>query len=174
MGGLVARSACVHAMAQNLDWRHRLGRIVFLGTPHLGAPLERAGGWVDQALGVSPYTAPLAALGAVRSAGIKDLRHGRIGRGDTRRKSPASDIAELPPQARRFMIAASLSQSPDLPDARLRGDGLVPVASALGRHRDAARALSTPPAQQAICRGLNHFDLLGRTQVYAHLLRWLA
>jgi len=56
----------------------QLAEIVFLGTPHLGAPLARGVHWVNLALGVSPYTAALALLGKVWSAGAADLRHGYL------------------------------------------------------------------------------------------------
>ena len=56
---------------------------------------------------------------------------------------------------------------------QLRGDGLVPVKSALGRHDDAARALRIPASHQAICYGLDHFDLLSSVAVYGHLKGWL-
>ena len=59
-------------------WPKRLHDLVFLGTPHFGANLERAGARADFLLGISPYTAPLARLGKLRSAGIKDLRHGYL------------------------------------------------------------------------------------------------
>jgi pimeloyl-ACP methyl ester carboxylesterase len=75
MGGLVARSAARHGV-------RRLDRVVTLGTPHFGAPLERAGAMIEMALGVTPYSAPLAALARVRGAGIVDLRRG------TREKMP--------------------------------------------------------------------------------------
>jgi len=51
MGGLVARSACHQAQRDGLRWPALLRTLVFLGTPHHGAPLERAGNWVDQVLG---------------------------------------------------------------------------------------------------------------------------
>ena len=78
MGGLVARSAVQAAERSALAWPERLGDLVFLGTPHHGAPLERAGHWVDLVLGATPYAAPFARLGRVRSAGITDLRHGNV------------------------------------------------------------------------------------------------
>ena len=46
MGGLVSRSACHYAQQAGLDWLSHLSRMVFLGTPHHGAPLERGGNWV--------------------------------------------------------------------------------------------------------------------------------
>src|SRR5690606_26992599 len=55
MGGLVARSACLHAQRSGHAWLHSLDAIVFLGTPHRGAPLERGGHWLERLLSVSPY-----------------------------------------------------------------------------------------------------------------------
>ena len=55
-----------------------LQKIVFLGTPHHGAPLERAGNWIETILEISPYSAPFSRLGKIRSAGVTDLRHGNI------------------------------------------------------------------------------------------------
>ena len=78
MGGLVARSACLQAEVAGHPWRDCLRQLIFLGTPHHGAPLERGGHWLDLAFGMSPYTAPFARLGQVRSAGITDLRFGNV------------------------------------------------------------------------------------------------
>src|SRR5690606_4587514 len=52
MGGLVARSAVAQAQEQALPWLQRLRAMVFLGTPHHGAPLERGGHWLHRILGV--------------------------------------------------------------------------------------------------------------------------
>jgi hypothetical protein len=49
---------------------------VTLGSPHLGSPLERAGSLLEILLPISSYSAPLARLGKIRSAGITDLRFG--------------------------------------------------------------------------------------------------
>jgi hypothetical protein len=43
MGGLVMRSACHLAQQQAMAWPGALRAMVFLGTPHHGAPLERGG-----------------------------------------------------------------------------------------------------------------------------------
>ena len=160
MGGLVARSAVQAARDEQLAWPRRLRRLVFLGTPHHGALLEQLGSWVEAALHASPYSAPFARLGAARSAGITDLRHG-------------SDVA-LPAGIDCFAIAATLGVRARPVQDQLLGDGLVPLDSALGRHPNAAKALAFPPERQWIARKTTHLDLMGRAQVYARLREWLA
>ncbi len=76
MGGLVARSACHAAELEGRPWRKKLRSLVTLGTPHAGAPLERYGSLLEALLPISSYSAPLARLGRIRSAGITDMRYG--------------------------------------------------------------------------------------------------
>jgi pimeloyl-ACP methyl ester carboxylesterase len=180
MGGLLARSAMHRAAEAGHRWMGLASDAIFLGTPHHGAPLERAGHWVDTLLGGTPYAAPLARLGKLRSAGITDLRHGNVRdedwAGDDRfaHRTDRRVPLPLPTTLRCFAIAASLGeQTGDLKD-RLLGDGLVPVNSALGRHRQVARRLVFAPGRQWIAHGMGHLDLLGRPEVYAQLQRWLA
>ncbi len=179
MGGLVARSACHYATLAGHTWPQRLDSLVFLGTPHLGAPLERAGAWADFLIGISPYTAPFARLGKVRSAGIKDLRHANLCDEDWQPHPPATARAPrrslpLPRGARCYAIAASKQERPGTSRSRVRGDGLVPVASALGLHRDDSLDLGLPATHRSICYGMGHFDLLGRPEVYLLIRRWLS
>ncbi len=179
MGGLVARSACHYAALAGHAWPVHLDDLVFLGTPHFGAPLERAGARVDYLIGISPYSAPFARLGKVRSAGIKDLRHGNL-RDEDWQAPPSANLRvasgrlPLPAGARCYAVAASRQERPGAAGARIRGDGLVPVASALGRHRHAARDLGLPEERCWVGYGMGHFDLLGRKDVYARLEHWLA
>ncbi len=63
MGGLVARSACFYSEKANHHWISQLNKIIFLGTPHHGAPLERAGNWIDNVLEKSAYSKPFSRLG---------------------------------------------------------------------------------------------------------------
>jgi pimeloyl-ACP methyl ester carboxylesterase len=179
MGGLVARSAAHQAAQAGLTWPTRLTKWAFLGTPHHGAPLERGGRLVDAALGISRYAAPFARLGKARSAGITDLRFGNLQdadwqgrdrhaqRRDDRRPTP------LPAGVDTLLVAAT--QSTQLADTlgAMRGDGLVPVASALGVHRRAEHTLAVPPSRQLVVSAANHWDLLSRTEVADALKDWL-
>jgi pimeloyl-ACP methyl ester carboxylesterase len=180
MGGLVARSACHYAKSARHAWRPLLRQMIFLGTPHHGAPLERHGNWLGAVLGRSTLTAPLARLGEMRSAGITDLRYGNLldedwrGRGrfehdgDLRRKVP------LPKGVRCYTIAGSTGRRPGDMRDRLLGDGLIPVDTALGRHEDPARSLAFPKSRQSIAFGIHHLDLLSRVEVYEKMREWLA
>lgn len=177
MGGLVARSALHHgALIQRnaLRWPARLNDLVCLGTPHQGAPLERAGHGVDRLLAALPYAAPLARLGKVRSAGINDLRQGNIVNVPPGQFG-AHDFTSvpLPERTRCHAIAASLGPSGGHLTSRLLGDGLVPVASALGQHENPERCLAFDPDRQAVDFETSHLDLLSSTEVYDRLRHWL-
>ncbi len=178
MGGLVARSACRYGVDGGHAWVRNLGKLVFLGTPHHGAPLERGGNWIDVLLDASPYTAPFARLGKIRSAGITDLRHGnlidedwqgrdRFARGDRRRPVP------LPDGVQCYAIGATTSARRRSPTQTLPGDGLVPLASALGGHDNPGLALNIPKSRQWIARNCGHLDLLDRPEVLRRIRRWL-
>jgi len=177
MGGLVARSACHYGAGQR--WLWLLKGLVFLGTPHQGAPLERGGNWVDTAMGISPYTVPLSRLGQIRSAGVTDLRHGSIldddweGRDRFARVRELPRVVPLPEGVPCYAVAATRTGGESALAGALLGDGLVPVPSALGRHSDPRRRLLFPESRQWIGRGMSHFDLLSHPEVYAQLKRWL-
>lgn len=180
MGGLVARSACHCAESAGHKWLRRLDRIVFIGTPHHGAPLERGGSGVDLLLGSNAYSAPLARLGKIRSTGITDLRFGnlrdedwhkrdRFAAGKDRRRA-----LPLPEGVACYAIAATTGRKAgDLSDW-LIGDGIVPLASALGRHTDPRRALTFEPSRQWVAYRTTHLDLLSSEHVYAQIKGWLA
>ena len=177
MGGLVGRSAVHVAQTANLHWPSLLKHLVFLGTPHHGAPLERAGHWLDLILGATPWTAPLARLGQLRSAGITDLRHGHVrdedwhthGRFDHRHDT--RHPLALPKGVACHAIAATTSAPGS--SNRLAGDGLVPVASALGHHPDPARSLAFGESDTRVLYGTNHMELLRSPAVADQVARWL-
>lgn len=184
MGGLVARSACQCAAVTAADnpttpgWLPRLRAMIFLGTPHQGAPLERGGSWVDVLLRASPYSAPFARLGRIRSAGVTDLRHGNVVDADwqSRERFTLADHrvpVPLPAHVASYAIAASLGREAGDARDRLIGDGLVPVNSALGLHDDPSLRLEVPSAHCRTLYGRSHLDLLGDSEVLAQVRDWL-
>jgi hypothetical protein len=181
MGGLVARSACHRAQGLGQSWLAHLERMVLLGTPHHGAPLERGGHGVDRLLGLSPYAAPFARLGLARSAGITDLRYGNVQDADWRGREPRAQHRDerrptpLPPGVAVSLVAATTAERATARRSRWIGDGLVPLGSALGEHRNPALALTAvPPERRLVVTNANHWDLLSRPEVSDALRRWLA
>ncbi|HET9062577.1 MAG TPA: alpha/beta hydrolase [Candidatus Binatia bacterium] len=180
MGGLVTRSAIHYASLKGHAWPARLGRVVFLGTPHHGAPLERGGSWVHESLNAVPYVAPFSRLGKIRSAGITDLRHGNLvdedweGRDRFARDEDTRRHVALPIDVACYAIAATTGTRKSDIAGRFLGDGLVRVSSALGKHRDPKRALGIEPTRQWVAYGMHHMDLLSRPEVYERMKAWLA
>jgi hypothetical protein len=164
MGGLLARSALQVGLAQRHGWARRPLQLICLGSPHLGAPLERAGHGLETLLEALPLVAPFARLARLRSAGISDLRHGNL---DNSGVPPRV----LPASVKLYAMAATRSPSTDL--ARPRSDGLVPVASALGRHRDPRRDLGIPAERRAVIAHCGHLALLRDPQMLQQLREWL-
>jgi pimeloyl-ACP methyl ester carboxylesterase len=173
MGGLVSRSAIEHARIAKLEWSQHVKKMVLLGTPHHGAPLERGGHWIDILLGATPYTKPFARLGKIRSAGITDLRHGNVVSDDWTAPVRARATTPLPGKVKCYAIAATTGKTERDWRDRLLGDGLVPVASALGQHDDLNRALKFPKTRQWIAYECNHMALLSDSRVFAQMTRWL-
>lgn len=178
MGGLVARSACHYAEESCHAWRTKVDKLVCIGTPHHGAPLERMGSWVDVALRVSRYSAPFAKLGRIRSAGVTDLRFGNVldehwqGRDRFVRGADPRPSLALPKDVACYALAGTTAKAQPL-RGRIPGDGLVPLDSALGRNEKPKLALRFPEEHQAIAWGTGHLELLGEG-TYETIRAWLA
>ncbi len=180
MGGLVARSACYYGQIAGHRWIKPLQKLVFLGTPHHGALLERGGNLVDKILGANAYSAPFSRLGKIRSSGITDMRYGNVTDRDWKGRDRFAVSGDerfpvpLPAGVDCYAIAASTAKEPHNVGDKLVGDGLVTVNSALGRHRKRELTLQFAQDRQWIGRGLNHLDLLNHPEVYETLRSWMA
>lgn len=178
MGGLVSRSAIHYGTQEKQTWAKYLQKVVFLGTPHHGAPLEKMGNYLDLILEKTPYVKPFARLGKIRSAGVTDLRYGNLVdedwegldrfemNGDTRNHVP------LPAGIDCYNIAATKSNENKDWKSNLIGDGLVPVTSALGKHKNEAKDLKFPTANNWILKESNHTDLLRKVEVLEQIKIW--
>jgi pimeloyl-ACP methyl ester carboxylesterase len=173
MGGLVARSACHYGG----DWAQHVRHVFCLGSPHLGAPLEKAANATGYALARLPETRPLAKVVNGRSVGIKDLRFGSCAEEDWCDCDPDEFLrdrcTEVPflDCAAYYFVGATLSQRPDGP-ASLLGDLLVQFPSASGRGR--RRRIPFEVDNGMHLGGANHLQLLNHPAVYEQLVSWLA
>jgi hypothetical protein len=179
MGGLVIRSACHHDADGERAWTPLVARIVYLGSPHLGAPLEVGAATVARALRRLPETRPVATALASRSVGIKDLRFGDVLADDwasyddldAHRAEPTT-CPPLLATAEHYYVGATVTRRHDTVAARVIGDALVPFHSASGT--GATRQLGLQVDKGRHLAGLHHFDLLNHPRVYAVLRDWLS
>lgn len=180
MGGLVSRSACHYGAIQNHPWTDRVTQVVCLGSPHLGAPLEKAGHLLTGILRriELPSTQIPARIIDGRSAGIKDLRFGYVVHEDWIGKDPdalfqdhRTNISFLP-KARYHYVASTVSKEPTHPLGRVMGDWLVRLHSASGNDADQNRKVPFEEENGVILGGVNHIQLANHPEVYRHLLKW--
>lgn len=155
LGGLVIRSAIAEGLALGHRWPERLEHVVFLGTPHDGAPLERLGKTVDAALGLSRFSSPWAVIGKIRSIAIQQLGHAAI-----------AAMPERPPTLRFHAVAGVLGRRPSSRIATFVGDGLVPVSSALG---EGPASTGIGFDSRAVLEGVGHLALVRHPAASAHV-----
>lgn len=178
MGGLVARSACFYG--KKSFWIKKVKKIVFLGVPHHGSPLEKAGNIIDLALDSNSFSAPLSRLGKIRSSGITDLRYGNILDTDwntSNRFDAGGDNRTAVPLLKNISylsVAACKSAEPNAALDNTIGDGLVPLKSAMGSHSKSGFSLAFRPENQHIIRGIGHLDLLNNLDAYAQIKTFFA
>ncbi|MEN8122623.1 MAG: hypothetical protein ABFS35_19940 [Bacteroidota bacterium] len=179
MGGLVSRSACSYGKHLEHKWLNQLRKIIFLGTPHHGAPLEQAGNWIDNILEISPYSKPFSRLGKIRSAGITDMRYSNLldedwlGRDRFELSKDQRIPIPLPESVQCYTIAAIIGEEPGILINNVVGDGLVPLNSALGHHKNPEIHLLFPETHQWIGRNMKHLDLLNNPDVYEKIKKWI-
>lgn len=180
MGGLVVRSACHHAAASGQHWPNHISNAIYVGTPHLGAPMERFGRILNRAVHLvpDPTVRLLAQIADLRSDGLKDLGDADLTHADRARRGlqvglrDARHPVPLLPTIRHHLIAGALSADPWL--AALFGDSIVPVSSGTGDGRVTPNDTALPPDRVRIVSGATHVSLAHHPRVYQHIHEWLA
>jgi pimeloyl-ACP methyl ester carboxylesterase len=176
MGGLVARSACHYGEQDGLRFTDSIRHVFCLGTPHLGADLEKGAHALAHALARLPETRAMANLLNTRSVGIKDLRFGSCVEEDWCDCDVDEFLhdrcQEVPflPDASYYFVCSNLY--PGRLGAVL-GDLLVRVPSASGRGNGRARRIPFAVDNGHEMTGLNHLDLLSHPAVYEQLRLWI-
>ncbi len=177
MGGLVARSACHYGSAEGHSWTGRVRHVVCLGTPHLGAPLERGANVVGWAFNRLPETRPFGDLFINgRSAGIKDLRFGSCVEEDWCDCDPDEFLrdrcCEVPflEGVDYCFVGATISGRAEGAGSRI-GDLLVTYSSASGAGR--RRRVPFAGENGTHVGGIDHMRLLNHPAVYAQMRDWL-
>ena len=175
VGGLVIRSACHQGSEEGQDWVSRVRHVVYLGSPHLGAPLEKATNVTTNVLGRFDTTATRVIRDVLntRSAGVKDLRFGNLVDQDWLDCDPDElmndrrvPIPWLSSARHHFAVGEALAGVGAL------GDAMVWPDSAAGRaHGSQPGAPSGSDVQ--VIPGLDHLALARHPAVYEHIERWV-
>jgi triacylglycerol lipase len=175
VGGLVIRSACHQGSEKGLDWVSRVRHVVYLGSPHLGAPLEKATNVATNVLGRFDTTATrvISDVLNTRSAGVKDLRFGNLVDRDwldydpdelmNNRRVPIPWLAT----ARHHLAVGEA-----LAGVGTFGDAMVGEESAAGRAH-ASQPGAPGGSDVQVIPGLDHLALARHPAVYEHIERWV-
>jgi hypothetical protein len=172
MGGLVARSAAHYGAEHGAAWVNRLSHLFCIGSPHFGAPLEKASNVLASVLSffdTAGTRVPAKILNA-RSSGIKDLRFGYLVDDDWKGRDPDAFLDDnrhdvpFVPSATYCFIASTLTRDPNHPVSVLLGDVLVRLPSAAGWHEEPSRRI--PFHLGRIVGGVHHLELMNHPEVY--------
>jgi pimeloyl-ACP methyl ester carboxylesterase len=180
MGGLVLRSACHIAAQDGLAWLSLVKQAIYVGTPHRGAPMERAGRVVSKVLAMipDPYTHLIAQIADLRSDGIKDLGDADVREEDRARRTSTFSVSDarhpvpLLPQIEHLLVCGSVSAEPQL--ALWFGDVMVPVPSASFDKMNAREHLSLPQENVKYLPGLSHVALPCNDRVWEIIREFFA
>ena len=175
LGGLVIRSACDVGSKACHAWVSRVRHVVYLGSPHLGAPLEKTTNVATNVLGFFNTTATRVVRDVLntRSAGVKDLRFGNLVERDwldcdpdelmNNRRVPVPWLATA-----RHHLAVGQA----LAGAGTFGDAMVRSESSAGRAQGSQPGAPAGSDVQ-VMPGLDHLALARHPAVYEHVERWV-
>lgn len=178
MGGLVLRSACFYAatrrrLQQAPSWVQQVTHAFYLGSPHDGAYLEKAGHAATRVLQAIPHPIPrlVGDVFDLRSQGIKDLREGTLvasGDGEAPLAADGEDIPWLP-HVQHHLINGVLVAGAQHPLGALLGDGLVPPPRDLRQERDDRDAPQRPDRRLHLIPNVHHLQLVRDPAVYQRI-----
>lgn len=180
MGGLLFRSACHYGQKEKRKWIKLISKIFYLGTPHLGTHFERLGKLTTSLLNQipNPFTKAFVFLGDLRSAGIKDLRHGYLIDEDWQNKDADNlfylhqNKTPLLKGSDHYLICGTLSKVAGSKMGRFFGDGLVHPASGTGQGLFSSSAIPFLKENCKIITGISHHRLQKSPLVYEQIKAW--
>ena len=180
MGGLVFRSACYYGERDKRQWVGLVRKVFYIASPHLGAHFENLGKLTTTLLGKipNPITRLIASLGDLRSAGIKDMRHGYLTDEDWQKKNADKlfhwhqNKTPLLKTADHYLICGTLSKVAGSRMGRVFGDGVVHPASGTGRGLFASSAIPFLEDHCKIIPGISHAHLQRSRRVYQQIKEW--
>jgi triacylglycerol lipase len=181
MGGLVTRSACYYGCGQADKWTDKVRQLYFIGSPHLGADLEKFGNVVTNVLTHTPlpYTRLVADILNLRSSGIKDLRYGYVRDEDWQGQDPDGllnnnkDTVPLLEGADHFVISGTIHEDSDHILSQFFGDALVRKYSATGQSKHERHHLPFLPEHQKEFTKIRHIQLAHNEKVYEQIREWV-
>ncbi|MEM7181483.1 MAG: alpha/beta hydrolase [Spirochaetota bacterium] len=180
MGGLVSRSACYYAEQEKFSWLQGLRKMILIGSPHLGAPLEKFGNIVTNVLEKIPvsYTKSIGNVINLRSQGIKDLRFGNIidedwkdTEEDALLQNTRTDIP-IYPDTEYYVISGTITKNPEHIFSKWFGDAMVRQGSALGKTSDGKDILLIQENNHKEFASIGHIALGHSLEVYEQVLQW--
>ena len=154
-------------------------RVVSLGTPHMGAPLEQSVHYLSAALNALPETRPFGTFFRRRSSGIRDLRQGSLVDADWRdcdpRRAARAGMRGGAAARRRdalLRVGHAHARRRAIPSAACSATAWCSCRRRPGRSR--TRRLGFRDEDGLHIGGASHFALLRHPQVYEQLSTWLA
>jgi len=180
MGGLVVRRACYDATQHQMDWVKKVQKLFFLGSPHLGTPLEKIGNVVSNVLQAvpRPYTKLAGDVVNLRSSGIKDLRYGYVTDEDWEGQDPDAMLQNnkntipLLEGVTHYIITGRLTEDSEHPVVQWFGDAMVRKPSALGQSKDEEHSIPFPLEHHREFPKVGHLKLTRFPEIYEQIKLW--
>ncbi len=180
MGGLVVRSACYYADRDNAAWVKKVKKMFLLGSPHMGAYMEKIGNLTSVILRLilNPYTRIISGIINMRSSGMKDTRFGYLLDEDWKGKDPDTLLSSnrhpvpLLEGVDHYVISSTL-KAPGHPVSLFIGDGVVSHSSARGKSIFREDGIAFPEDNFKSFANIGHPRLRRHPDVYEQIKEWM-